>query len=173
MSRSRFCGLSSRKRSTNDFLCILKCGCPTPSSGRNLCQRERGCFKWMCVDQVHLHAYITFEDYTIFKNLATSLRNLTQRTPNGINESPEMCFEFLYILIGKSTMAFLTGQSWRVLISWYTGEGPEQGFRLCFADGLNLSLVSSVAQAILPKEKWNANRPSIMERSYPRAGMGY
>ena len=70
-------------------------------------------------------------------------------------------------------MAFLTGQSWRVLISPYTGEGPEQGFRLCFADGLNQSLVSSVAQAILPKEKRNANRPSIMERSYPRAGMGY
>ena len=31
----------------------------------------------MCVYQVHLHACITFEDYTIFKNLATSLRNLT------------------------------------------------------------------------------------------------
>ena len=81
MYRSRFCGLSSPKRSTNDFLCILKCGCPTPSSGRNLCRRERGCFKWMCVDQVHLHAYITFEDYTIFKNLATSLRNLNPTDP--------------------------------------------------------------------------------------------
>ena len=31
----------------------------------------------MCVYQVHLHAYITFEDYTIFKNLAISLRNST------------------------------------------------------------------------------------------------
>ena len=28
----------------------------------------------MSVYQVHLHAYITFEDYTIFKNLAISLR---------------------------------------------------------------------------------------------------
>ena len=28
----------------------------------------------MCVYQVHLHVYITFEDYTIFKNLAISLR---------------------------------------------------------------------------------------------------
>ena len=35
----------------------------------------------------------------------------------------------------------------RVLKSWYTGEGPVQGFRRCFAGGLNQSLVSSVARA--------------------------
>ena len=44
-------------------------------------------------------------------------------------------------------MAFLTGQSWRVLKSWYTGWGPEQGFRRFFAAGFNKSLVSSVTQA--------------------------
>ena len=42
---------------------------------------------------------------------------------------------------------FLTGQSWRVLKSRYTSGDPEQGFRHCFADELNQSLVSSVAQA--------------------------
>ena len=42
---------------------------------------------------------------------------------------------------GKSTMAVLTGQSWSLLKSWYTGGDPEQGFRRCFADGLNQSLV--------------------------------
>ena len=42
---------------------------------------------------------------------------------------------------------FLTSQSWRVLKSWYTGH-PEQGFRRCFADGLNQSLASSIAQTI-------------------------
>ena len=31
--------------------------------------------------------------------------------PNGLNELPEVKFEFPFILIGKSTMAFLTGQS--------------------------------------------------------------
>ena len=46
-------------------------------------------------------------------------------------------------------MVFSTSQSWRVLKSWYTGEGPELGFWRCFADGLNQSLVSSVAQARL------------------------
>ena len=42
---------------------------------------------------------------------------------------------------------FLTSQSWCVIKSWYTGGGPEQGFWRCFADGLDQSLVSSVAQA--------------------------
>ena len=37
----------------------------------------------------------------------------------------------------SSWLAFLTDQSWRVLKSWYTGEGQEQGFRRCFADRLN------------------------------------
>ena len=37
------------------------------------------------------------------------------RAPNELNKLPEVRFEFLFILIGKSTMAFSTGQSWRVL----------------------------------------------------------
>ena len=52
-------------------------------------------------------------------------------------------------------MAFLTGQSWCILKSWYTGVeggggggggwvGREQGFWHYFANGLNQSLVSSV-----------------------------
>ena len=48
----------------------------------------------------------------------------------------EMRFEFPFNLISKSTMGFLTGQSWRVFESWYIGGGPEQGFRRCVADGL-------------------------------------
>ena len=42
---------------------------------------------------------------------------------------------------------FLTSQSWCLMKSWYTGGGPEQGFWHCFTDGLDQSLVSSVAQA--------------------------
>ena len=45
-------------------------------------------------------------------------------------------------------MAFLTGQSWYILKSWYTGvageRGREQGFWHYFANGLNQSLVLSV-----------------------------
>ena len=40
--------------------------------------------------------------------------------PNGLPELPEKRFEFPIILIGKSTVAFLTGRSLRVLTSWYT-----------------------------------------------------
>ena len=61
---------------------------------------------------------------------------------------PEVCSEFPFILIGKWTKTFLTGQSWHVLKSRYTVGDLEQGFRRRFADGLNQSLVSSVVRAI-------------------------
>ena len=60
--------------------------------------------------------------------------------PNGLSELPEVRLEFLFSLIGQSTMAFLTGP----------GGGQVQGFWCCLADGLNQSsrvLVSSVVQA--------------------------
>ena len=48
-----------------------------------------------------------------------SVRNLTSVSYfwalNGLNELPATSFEFPFILIGKSTMAFLTGQSYHVL----------------------------------------------------------
>ena len=39
-------------------------------------------------------------------------------TPTGLNELPGERFKFSFILIGKSTMAFLIRQSWRVLKFW-------------------------------------------------------
>ena len=53
---------------------------------------------------------------------------------NGLNKLPKVRFEFPFNLIGKSTMAFLTGQSWCILKSWYTGWDPEQRFWHCFID---------------------------------------
>ena len=44
---------------------------------------------------------------------------------------PEVHFELISLQPdSKLTMAFLTGQSWYVIKSWYTGGGPEhqQGF---------------------------------------------
>ena len=49
--------------------------------------------------------------------------------PNGLNKSTEVFIEFPFILIGKSTMMFLTGQSWHELKSWYTGGGQNKDFR--------------------------------------------
>ena len=48
-----------------------------------------------------------------------------------------MRFEFRFNLIGEFTMAFLRGQSRRVLKSRYTAAGQGQGFRRRFADGVN------------------------------------
>ena len=48
-----------------------------------------------------------------------------------------MRFEFPFNLIGKSTVAFLTGQSWRALKSWFTGLGLKQRYQRCFAGELN------------------------------------
>ena len=48
--------------------------------------------------------------------------------PNGLHELPEKRFEFPIILLGKSTVAFLTGLSWRVLTSWYTDRAQNKDF---------------------------------------------
>ena len=53
---------------------------------------------------------------------------------------------FLPCWLANQQWLFLTGQSWHVLKSWYTGGNPEQEFWHCFADGLNQSLISSVVQ---------------------------
>ena len=65
----------------------------------------------------------------------------------GINELPEVRLEFSFILIERSTMAFITNQSWCVIKSWCTGGVPRTRISTLSADGLNQSLVSSVAQA--------------------------
>ena len=58
----------------------------------------------------------------------------------------------------NKTKPFLTGQSWRVLKSGYTAGSPEQGFRRCFADGVNQSLISSARRLrITCLSKWPPN----------------
>ena len=53
-----------------------------------------------------------------------------------------MRFEFRFNLISQFTMAFLMGQSRRVLKSWHTAAGQGQGFRSRFADGVNQKFIS-------------------------------
>ena len=67
---------------------------------------------------------------------------------NGLNELPEMRFEFPFNLIGRLTMALLTGQSWRVLKSWYTWVGAQtKDFGAVLQMDLIRSLLPSVVQA--------------------------
>ena len=71
---------------------------------------------------------------------------------DGLYELPEMRFEFPFNLIGKSTMPFLTDQSWCVLKSWYTGGAQNKDFGAVWqTDRLNQSLVSSIAQITASK----------------------
>ena len=49
-------------------------------------------------------------------------------SPKRLNKVLKGCFEIPFILIDKSTMAFLTGQACCILKAWYTAVGQEQGF---------------------------------------------
>ena len=88
--------------------------------------------------------------------------------PNGLNELPEVSFQFPFILICKQTMAFLTGPSWCQIKSCFpvreekgSGWGAEHGFWHCFADGLYQVTVSfGVYVAGYPLTK-NLNQPLL------------
>ena len=80
---------------------------------------------------------------TPVSNVCQAALKSMHRAANGLKELPEVRFEFPFNLTGKLTMAFLTGQSWPALKSWYSGGGPKQEFRRCFADGLNPLLIKS------------------------------
>ena len=62
-------------------------------------------------------------------------------------------------------MVFLTGQSWRVLKSGYTVVDIEQGFRCCFADAVNQSLVSyslTLSTAGISLRRTNSAGPDVV-----------
>ena len=91
---------------------------------------------------------------TLVSNICEAALRSLFCAPNRLNELLEGGFELPFNLIGKSTKPFLKGQSWPVLKSWYTGEGPEKGFSRCFTDRLNQSLVLSVPQVTCPNCFW-------------------
>ena len=58
-------------------------------------------------------------------------------------------FQISFNLIGKSTMALLTGQSWWMLESWYTVGAKNKDCRTVSQTDSTKSLVPSVPQAIM------------------------
>jgi len=72
--------------------------------------------------------------------------------PNGLNELPEVRLEFPFKLIGKG---FLTGQSWRVLKSWYKGWAQNKDFGAVSQTVLIRSVCPSVAQASIKTDNGN------------------
>ena len=88
--------------------------------------------------------------------------------PNRFTELLEVHLEFSSILSGKWTITFLlTGQSWHVIKSWYTGEAQEQGFWHCFTDRPNQSLDLSVVQARFSMTCTNSLRASRLQFECP------
>ena len=84
---------------------------------------------------------------TLVSNICEAVLRSLLWAPNKLKKLPEVGFQFPFNLIGKSTMAFLIGQSWCVVKSWYTGRCPDQGSRHYFADRLSwrFSLVSGAS----------------------------
>ena len=78
---------------------------------------------------------------------AKQCQNPSSGLPTDSTKLLEIQFELPFKLSSKSTMALSKGQSWRILKSYYTGVGLEQGFPRCSADGLNQRLALSVEQA--------------------------
>ena len=52
---------------------------------------------------------------TLVSNVCEAASRFLLWGPNGLNESTEVHFQFPFILIGKPTMAFLTGHSWHLI----------------------------------------------------------
>ena len=71
--------------------------------------------------------------------------------------SPEVAAYYLYV----EAENFPTSQSWRVLQSWYTGGGPEQGFGAISQMDLTGSLVPSVVQVRLFKLSAKVGRNNV------------
>ena len=67
--------------------------------------------------------------------------------PIRLNELPYLRFEFPFNLIGKSTMAFLTGQGWHIVKSWYKDGAQNKDFRAGSETDLTRGLVAPVTQA--------------------------
>ena len=103
---------------------------------------QKEAYPWFCIILLYcfslsLLQYLHHRHKLIL--VCLPLRSLIFWTPNGPNKLPEVYYERPFILIGKKTMSFLTGQSWYTLKSWCTGGGPEQGFLCCFAGRFNQS----------------------------------
>ena len=84
---------------------------------------------------------------TLVRNVCESVPRSLVWAPYGLSKLPEVCFKFLFNMIGKSVMAFFNGPIMvrtQILVHRW---GPRTRFWHCFADGLNQSLVSFLVHA--------------------------
>ena len=142
---SRMLGFGIQNRSSN----VKDCN-PVPGIFQN-----PGMF-WMPLPGANLNllyqAIIIMASSSLYPRSSTKILVLSPPPPTLLQRTQRItgsAFRIFFRPDWKNNNFFSTSQSWRVFKSSYIGGGSEQGFRLCFADGLNQSLVSSVAQARL------------------------
>ena len=103
---------------------------PTPgielATFRSAVKRSTDCANPAAVTRFGFHSLNRRRNLTPVSNVCKAAARSLFWTPTGFNALPEVCFEFPFNIIGELAMASLTGQSWRVLKSWYTGGGLEQ-----------------------------------------------
>ena len=58
----------------------------------------------------------------------TLVSNICEEEPISLFWAPNGLHELPFILIGKLTIAFLTGRLWRVVTSWYTDRAQNKDF---------------------------------------------
>ena len=84
---------------------------------------------------------------TLVRNVCETVPRSLVWAPYGLSKLLEVCFKFLFNMIGKSAMAFfnrpIMARTQILVHRW----GPRTRFWHCFADGLNQSIVSFLVQA--------------------------
>ena len=84
------------------------------------------------VTRFGFHSLNRRRNLTSVSNVCKAAERSLFWTPTGFIELPEVCFEFPYKMIGELAMASLSGQSWRVLKSGYTGGGQASNADVSF-----------------------------------------
>ena len=84
------------------------------------CNTQGGCL-------VVLTKNLSFPSLRRRRNL-TLVSNICEEEPISLFWAPSGLHELPFILIGKLTIAFLTGRLWRVVTSWYTDRAQNKDF---------------------------------------------
>ena len=121
------------------FMCGYKAGLQQGYQGQQFCHYV----SFLSGSQWSLTCVACHRCYlTLISNVCEAAHVSLFWAPNRLNELPEMRFEICFNLIGELTVAFLMGQSWHAIKSWYTGGSAlNKGFS-------NQKLVVSVVQAM-------------------------
>jgi len=99
------------------FMCGYKAGLQQGDQGQQFCHYVSflSGSQWSLACVACRRCYLT-----LISNVCEAAHISLFWAPNRLNELPEMRFEICFNLIGELTAAFLIGQLWHAVKSWYT-----------------------------------------------------